>query len=854
MIPVKLRLKNFMCYRDNVPPLSFEGIHVACLCGDNGNGKSALFDAMTWALWGESRARSQDDLVHLGQTEMEVELEFITRGQRYRVIRKYSKTTSSRAGQSDLQLQIATKTGFQPLTGNTIPETEKKIIDILHMDYDTFINSAFLVQGRADEFTRKRPSERKEILANILGLGVYDELEEKAKKLAREKEGEAEAIRSIISTLEAQLAHKKDYETELNQEKQKLTELEEKIKNYEVSLTELRRQKEFLDYKEQQLKEVEKSLKDLEKELKSYQEEVNRHRNKVSEYEQIISKQSEIEEGYSQFVAAKKRDDELNFQLSELLNLNEEIRKLEKIIDEAYNALILEQGVVQNQIVDRESKFEKLSQTEAEYNRIQSRLAELEGVDKEIANMKHHAQELIAEIQRLETNNHNLEIELKELEEKIGLLLKSDVRCPLCETELGMEKQAKLKAKLETEIVTKKEIYKNNREQIEKRKLEHQELEKMLGERETWLKKERLKEEGCLRVVEKEIAEAKQAGMELSERRARLKEIERRLRERDYASEAQQKLLELKKERDRLGYDKEEHQDVKERLLKFQKYDEQKQRLEEAKRLIGDERADLVSAEKRVSYLEQKIKKTQQEKEELIMEVASLPEIVNRLNEVEETYQELKKTEQEVRDNVSRLKERLDYCSQLEESKRKEENRLRKSLNEAEIYTELAKAFGKNGIQALLIERALPEIEVEANRLLGKMTDNRMSVRLETQRETKKGGVIEALDIKIADELGTRNYEMYSGGESFRINLALRIALSKLLVRRAGASLPILIIDEGFGTQDGSGREKLVEAINSIQDDFEKILVITHLEEIKDAFPVRINVIKTPAGSTFFMD
>jgi exonuclease SbcC len=70
-----------------------------------------------------------------------------------------------------------------------------------------------------------------------------------------------------------------------------------------------------------------------------------------------------------------------------------------------------------------------------------------------------------------------------------------------------------------------------------------------------------------------------------------------------------------------------------------------------------------------------------------------------------------------------------------------------------------------------------------------------------------------------------------------------------LLVRRAGASMPILIIDEGFGTQDSAGIEKLVEAINSIQDDFEKVFVITHLDEIKDRFPVLINITKTSEGS-----
>jgi exonuclease SbcC len=175
-------------------------------------------------------------------------------------------------------------------------------------------------------------------------------------------------------------------------------------------------------------------------------------------------------------------------------------------------------------------------------------------------------------------------------------------------------------------------------------------------------------------------------------------------------------------------------------------------------------------------------------------------------------------------------------------------------VKEAAIYHELAEAFGKKGIQALLIETALPEIENEANKLLARMTDNRMHVKIETQKETQKGDVTETLEIKISDELGTRNYEMYSGGEAFRINFAIRIALSRLLARRAGAPLPTLIIDEGFGTQDTAGIEKLKEAINSIQDDFEKILVITHVEELRDAFPARIDVIKTPEGSTISLN
>lgn len=149
----------------------------------------------------------------------------------------------------------------------------------------------------------------------------------------------------------------------------------------------------------------------------------------------------------------------------------------------------------------------------------------------------------------------------------------------------------------------------------------------------------------------------------------------------------------------------------------------------------------------------------------------------------------------------------------------------------------------------MIIEAAVPEIEAEANRLLARMTDGRMHVRIDTQRETLAGEVREALEIQISDELGTRPYESYSGGEQFRINFAIRIALSRLLARRSGAQLQTLVIDEGFGTQDAQGRQRLVAAINAIGDEFARVLVVTHIEELKDAFPVRIEVSKTAQGS-----
>ena len=171
-------------------------------------------------------------------------------------------------------------------------------------------------------------------------------------------------------------------------------------------------------------------------------------------------------------------------------------------------------------------------------------------------------------------------------------------------------------------------------------------------------------------------------------------------------------------------------------------------------------------------------------------------------------------------------------------------------MAEANDYFVLAEAFGKKGIQAVIIENAVPEIEAAANRILARLSDNQMHLALRTQQRTKQGVLNETLEIVVADQLGTRAYELYSGGEAFKINFAIRLSLSQLLARRAGAKLQSLIIDEGFGSQDEASRGRLIKAINAIRGDFARILIVTHIAEVKDLFPIQIHVQKDNGTSS----
>ncbi len=270
-----------------------------------------------------------------------------------------------------------------------------------------------------------------------------------------------------------------------------------------------------------------------------------------------------------------------------------------------------------------------------------------------------------------------------------------------------------------------------------------------------------------------------------------------------------------------------------------------KERLPELNTEIEKQRANQAQALTRLKALEDEMKGLQPLAE-------SMPEIESRLAELQKEITQREAAQADIQRRLGAVQEIVKRMQQRKDE-RKEAKTKRADLQcDVKLYDILRGAFSRDGIPALIVERALPELENDANRLLHRLTQGACSVKLESQRQRKSGAMAETLDIKISDELGTRDYELFSGGEAFRTDLALRIALSKLLCRRAGSKLQLLVIDEGFGTQDEEGLSQIVQAIDEIQDEFEKILVITHLEDLKEQFMVRIEVNKEPgAGSRF---
>jgi DNA repair protein SbcC/Rad50 len=854
MIPVKLSLHNFMCYKE-VAPISFEGIHTACISGNNGNGKSALIDAITWALWGETRASSDDDLIHTGQFEAQVDYEFEVDKSHYRVIRKRTRAkTQKTPGKTVLELQVLTTSGFRPLTGDSVGQTENKIKNILHMDYQTFVNSAFLRQGHANEFSTKRPSERKQVLANVLQLSLYEELKEDAKESAKKLEIAVSQIEVELNALQSELRQKPLYQAELENAQKEHSTVETSIIQTKKRLDALVKEKSDLENYKVQLAALVLNIKEAQQNLSRWQEQARQHEVNIETYQELINQRTTIEDNFQHLVEVHKEARSIEQKAKQFRNLEQSKNRLEMLVLRANDLLKNEHTTTMDRIEELETTCAKIPQLRKDLQQIAEQLKVWEDAESRLRQKREAGKEIQARKLFLQSEDIRLAGELTEIEDRLQLLSQGKgYICPLCETELGADGQQRIRLKYESNKSALVEAIDSNRKEFSIKESETRTIELEIVQLENKIKLGKSAAQSRLGNLGKALSDAEEAQEKTSEQKIRLSEIEQKLVSREFARNEQVGLKEIEKQIADLDYNPGLHDRITTKLGEMEGYETPKHKLEEALKLILQEQESEARARTTAGEISTKIEKETSLQQILLSQIEASDRIITDLPVCEKEYQEMVSKQHHFLGLIGGAKARLERLNELEISQKEKQKQLSEKAGEEKIYRDLAQAFGRDGVQAMLIEMAIPEIENEANKLLSMMTDGRMHVKLEPQKETQKGDLVETLELNITDELGTRNYEMFSGGEAFRIDFAVRIALSRLLAHRAGAPLSTLIIDEGFGTQDSNGIEKIKEAITSIQDSFEKILVITHISDFKDAFPVRFEVIKTAEGSTVLL-
>lgn len=895
MIFKKLTLKNFMSY--SKAEIDFSGIHVACLVGPNGAGKSTILDAISWAIWEEGRART-DDLIKLNHNEMSCEVEFFMEDSLYRVYRSRVKAFKNAQGKSNLEFQL-----FNPktkewnlLTLSSVRQTQDFIVKTLKMDHGTFVNSVYLRQGQADEFTIKKPNDRKQILANILTLEIYDKLS----SLARDKNKETEQAIALEERLIEDIKNKtlqedalkekvKEVNRELNKKTNQLNELKKIITLEEKALNEKKE-------KERQIQVLDTSRRSQASLIKTLEEHQENIKIKIDKCNQLLDSKNQIQQDYQEYLKLKEElntlelDREKYNKLSEgknalELELKDKIRQIEKGVA-VYKSKVSDRNTLKVNLETRlknENRFKDFfDSTKKEILAFSNLQDSLLKIEKEGLELKHNKDLLSMSISKLSERKSEIKTKINSLTTH-----KHQELCPLCKSLIKDKNKVIESYKLDLANLDKEE--KTLQEGLEvlenaihtKRKEYNSIKEKINGFKEVILKllpqlqeirqetieirdKEKLQTlqgtaaisflESQLEITRAEFVKAKAQiillDKEINDFNTEVISLNNLLSSGSVVKDISENLTKITDEINKLKYEP-------------SKYDELRRQIKEKENIVIVQNS-LIKAEDEILGLNRdhqvltiKINSSQSELiklEELI--VLNKKEIVD-ISIKEKELEELKNKElgetntlYEIKKQLIIYEQALQEIEELKEVVKSKEANIKTHISNKKQYEILEKAFSKNGIQAAIIETVVPEIEKEANRILSKLTENQMHIALKTQREKRsQDGFVETLDVIIADNIGTRNYELYSGGEAFKIDFALRLALSQLLANRAGAKLQTLIIDEGFGSQDTNGKERLIEVIRSIQNEFELILVVTHIDELKEVFPVQIQVTKDEEGS-----
>jgi len=851
MIPIKLELKNFMAYRET-DALDFTGLHVVVLTGDNGAGKSTLLDAMTYALWGQARAKRDDELISQGANEMRVALVFSEGKEIFQVVRarKIGKAVKGKAPTSSGSLEFFVKdanNGWTMLTEAKAHETQAKIIRTLNLSYDTFINSAFLKQGRADEFTLKPPSQRKELLGEILNLDIWSEYEQQAKERLTGIEHEREKLAFDLGRAEEEIAKLPSAQRALDESQIALQTASGTMAEAEAAMSEIDRHREAAKVLRGQLAQAEQRMRSLQAEIDQLTAERERHREAVAQYQAALDQRAEIERGFAELEQGRAENESLNLKLTSMADLNARKFASENSIADARRAIESDADI-------KRARVRELERLATEDN-LPHRLSEASGqiaVLEQLRLARDAAQQELSDARERQaeakTKNTILRTEMAELKANIDALGKIGAKCPTCRRELAEADRMQLLEDWKRQGTERGNLYRANETLTKQLAEQRTEIETRIADIEHKLLDLPALQRGHAALAER-LSKAQEAETALPAVRDELHTSQARLDTSDYAHEAQAALERVVGELATLGYDAAAHNALRTRLGQLSSFVERKAQLDRAALQLEREQVALQALDGRELAATQRQEAETKGIATVKADIAGHERELARESQVSVTLTAARNAFFDARRRMDAANQQLQACIAMQDTRDRLAGEIAELSQRQSMMDELREAFGKNGVPAMLIEAVLPELEASANQLLGRMTNGRMNVRFETQRLTQKGDTSETLEIRISDDVGERAYELFSGGEAFRINFAIRIALSKLLAHRANAKLQTLVVDEGFGTQDAQGRERLVEAITSIEDDFERIVIITHIDELKDAFPARIEVTKTSRGS-----
>jgi len=771
---------------------------IMAIIGNNGSGKSTIIEAIGWAIYGNKVARTNKEGIKrqgaAPNEECYVRLEFELGGDLYEVTRIMSPSLSVDANVKANGVVLASSaTGVSRLL-------EKKI----GMDYDAFFTSLVARQKEINALSSRTPGERKKSMLRMLKI---DAIEDAVKRVRDDRRGKE----SLVKAMESSLKDIDEMMDAMEKKRVKKDELTAMLKTLGEKISALEEEAGKLEERRKKEREKLERYNELEKERSLVEEKAGSKRKQIAEKEKEREALQRKKERYEQIKSVEGEYNTIKEEKERMDGLREKYLSI-KQIKESISALEKEVGKLEETIKELEKKIEDRDKVEKEARELEAREKEIEEKRREMeSSVKIKRVQIDASMAKLE----EAEKERKKIEER-----GADSTCPTCGRPLKERYESILKNFAEKVRTEKEKIGRLEEEQkmllneISRLEEEGRELRKKRAELEATMEE--------MRKVEQEMSHAVESK----------KEKERKI------SESRKKIAEMGEfEFDEAAYNA------------YRKKIEELLPLKEEVAILRNEIARLPDIEKQLEELRKDVEMLESMAKRLRAELLELNFDKERYEAVEKQYEEKKAEVQHAREQRIRMQGEIKQMeAELErigkEIKEQKEARekikdLRKEISKLEMLAGDRNTGLLNDFKRYLISKIGPTLSYHASTFFNVFTAGKYS-----QME-----IDDNYDIYIYDNGEKFSIERFSGGEEDLANLSLRLAISQVIAQRSGnLEFNFIVLDEIFGSQDTERRANVLNTLGELSHQFRQVILITHIEEIKDSMQYVIRTFEDEEG------